>query len=232
MQSQIRNVYWGETFNAEQEKATGTTGAVFKGGQGEYQGYDKSKCQFIANSEQARLPWGISWQMDARYSPEKHKAALKSFYDRHGFGSLGLWLACELPFYPMPEKLYKLFPFGYYKPIESVWHGMIDYVHEVPGIYVSISKWNLIFGKCPVPVQEQFAKLSNLWVAQYKVSKPDKIGQWSNWYWWQYQENPDYSVTQEIAPAPPGAPADNGDTSGDVRIAVLDEAIKAIEAIK
>lgn len=257
MTIQIRNIYQGEKLNVDQEKATGTHGVIIKGGQGEYQDYLIHNCNYIDECERVDLPWGISWQMDARYSPEKHKAALKAFCDRkgdhQGFGRLGLWLACELPFYPMPEKLYKFFPFAYYKPIESVWRGMYDFTGEYPGVYISISKWNLIFGKCPLALQQEFACKSKLWAAQYKTDMPDVIGQWSEWWLWQYQENPDYSIFKGDDQSfrkfydlseEDDASANNDDQQGDSadnspivppivdRHAILDEAIKAIEALK
>jgi hypothetical protein len=194
MSIQILDIYRGNKYNPEQELATGTDAVLIKGGQGEYQDYDDHKCSYIADTEDVGLPWGIFWQMDARYSPEKHKAAIKTFFDKHGFGKLRLWLACEYPFYPCTDFLYGRMPYAYYKPIESVWRGIADYTGFWPGIYTSISKWRLIFGACPLSLQREFAARSKLWVAQYKVNAPDSIGQWEAWWFWQYQAEPDYSV--------------------------------------
>jgi hypothetical protein len=195
MSKQIVDVYVDNRIDFEQEAATGTDGVLLKLGQGEYQQYRARKCDFIPRIERAGLPWGVYWQMDARYSPEGHKRAIKESYDALGFGKLGLWLACELPYYPLTDWLYSKMPYAFYKPIESVWRGIESYMHEYAGFYASISKWRLIFGQCPVVLQQEFAAKAGKWAAQYKVSKPDPWGAWGESYTgWQYQENPDYSV--------------------------------------
>jgi GH25 family lysozyme M1 (1,4-beta-N-acetylmuramidase) len=194
MTIQILDIYQGNKYDPQQEASTGTDAVLIKGGQGEYLDLEAHKSTYIADTEAAGLPWGIFWQMDARYSPEKHKAAIKGFYDRHGFGRLGLWLACEYPFYPCTDWIYGRMPYAYYKPIESVWRGIAEYTGKVPGIYTSISKWRLIFGLSPLALQQEFATKAKLWVAQYKISKPDQIGQWPNWWFWQYMAEPDYSI--------------------------------------
>jgi GH25 family lysozyme M1 (1,4-beta-N-acetylmuramidase) len=197
MTIQILDIYQGNKYDPGQEAATGTDAVLIKGGQGEYQDYEDHKCTYIDQTKQVNLPVGIFWQMDARYSPEKHKAAIKAFYDRHGFGELGLWLACEKPFYPCPDWLYSRMPYAFYKPIESVWRGIMDYTGKVPGIYTSPGMWRLIFGQCPLVLQQEFAAKANLWAAQYQVAKPDRIGQWYSWWFWQYQAEPDYSIFSE-----------------------------------
>lgn len=160
----------------------------------QYQDYLIAKCNYVDECERVGLPWGIFWQMDARYSPEKHKAALKIFHDRIGFGRLGPWLACEKPFYPCPDFLYNRMPYAFYKPVESVWRGIFDYCGDYPGIYTSPSMWKLIFGQCPSALQKEFADRAKLWVAQYGVKEPDKIGFWPGYHFWQYTAGPDYSV--------------------------------------
>ena len=241
MSIQILDIYQGNKFDADFEKNTGTDAVLIKGGQGEYQDYFIAKCNHVDECVRVGLPWGIFWQMDARHSPEKHKAALKIFHDKRGFGQLGLWLACEKPFYPCPNLLYNRMPYAFYKPIESVWRGMIDYTGQTPGIYTSPAMWELIFGRCPIALEYEIASKSKLWAAQYGVKEPDKIGFWSSYWFWQYTSEPDYSVFagdeagfQNIyqpgqQPAPAEDPhADNSET----RIQILDEAINAIEAIK
>ena len=144
-------------------------------------------------------------------------------------------------------------PYAYYKPIESVWRGMFDYCGVYPGIYTSPAMWKLIFSACPLALQKEFASKAKLWVAQYGVTIPDKIGQWPAYHFWQYEAEPDYSVfpgpESDFADwydLPAGGNAGNGETSdtpaagnagssepaGVDRIAILDEAIKAIEALK
>jgi hypothetical protein len=194
MTIQILDIYQGNKYDPQQEASMGTDAVLIKGGQGEYLDLEAHKSTYIADTEAAGLPWGIFWQMDARYSPEKHKAAIKGFHDRHGFGALGLWLACEKPFYPCPDWLYTAMPYGFYKPIESVWRGLTSYTGAIPGIYTSPAMWKLIFGQCPLSLQVEFAAKAYLWAAQYKVTKPDRIGQWLGYWFWQYQAEPDYSV--------------------------------------
>ena len=248
MTVQILDVYYQNKFDvatAERELNTGTDAVMIKGGQGQYQTYDANKSTHIDSAAIVNMPHGIFWQMDARYTPESHKAAIKIFFDKHGFGNLGLFLACEMPFYPCPQALYSLMPYAWYKPIKSVWRGLTSYTGSAPGIYISISKWKLIFGKCPLSLQQEFAASARLWQAQYKCTRPDLIGQWPTYHWWQYTEGPDYSVANcsdeefqerygnvganhdSPADPPPATPAPIYD-----RGQILDQAIKAIEAIK
>jgi hypothetical protein len=246
---QILDIYQGNKFNAQREAATGTDAVLIKGGQGQYHDYIEHKCKYVEDCIETGLPWGIFWQMDARYSPESHKAAIKEFHDLIGFGELGLWLACEKPFYPCPDWMYSRMPFAFYKPIESVWRGITAYTGKAPGIYTSPSMWKLIFGQCPKLLQAEFALKSELWVAQYEVDKPDQIGQWALGYWfWQYTAEPDYSVfcgdedsfrikykleaqiPEPDVPSQPPAPTD--DEEPLERNTVLDEAIEAIEKLK
>jgi hypothetical protein len=244
---QILDIYQGNKFNAQREAATGTDAVLIKGGQGQYHDYIEHKCKYVEDCIEAGLPWGIFWQMDARYSPESHKATIKEFHDLIGFGELGLWLACEKPFYPCPDWMYSRMPYAFYKPIESVWRGITSYTGKAPGIYTSPSMWKLIFGQCPKLLQAEFASKSKLWVAQYEVNAPDIIGGWYAWWFWQYQAEPDYSVfclpdehfQKLYAAAPAGEPstppadeppADDGEPLE--RNTVLDEAIEAIEKLK
>lgn len=194
MTIRILDIYSGNRVDLAHEQATGTDAVIIKGGQGQYQEYRYKKCDFIAQCDALGLPYGIYWQMDARYSPESHKAAIKNSFPDANFGKLGLYLACELPYYPLPDWLYGKMPYAYYKPIESVWRGMKTFSGKYPNIYCSISKWNLIFGKMPAALKQEFADNCMLWQAQYKVIKPDHVGLWPSWTLWQYTENPDYSV--------------------------------------
>lgn len=195
MSIQLLDIYSNNRVNFEQEKATGTDGIFLKGGQGEWPDVPRVHPEWFDQIDALDIPRGIYWQMDARISPEKHKAAIKRLFPDGNFGKLGLWLAVELPFYPLPDFMYWRFPYAGYKMIESVWRGVFAYTGKYPGIYTSISKWNLIFGACPLSLQAEFAEESKLWVAQYKVAQPSKIGAWGEDYtFWQYTENPDYNV--------------------------------------
>lgn len=197
MTIQVLDVYHSNRVDFPFEKATGTDGVLIKGGQGQYLEYFHRKCTFIDQARDVGLPWGVFWQMDARYSPESHKAALKQGWPDGNFGPLGLWLACELPFYPCPDWLYNRMQFRGCKPVMSVWDGIAEWSGEAPGIYTSISKWNLIFGRAPDQVQLRLAFMAPLWVAQYKVKAPQHFGLWDHWDLWQYTENPDYSIARE-----------------------------------
>ncbi len=198
---QILDIYSDNRVDFDQEVATGTDGVLIKGGQGHYQQYRVKKCNFIDQAKDHALPWGIFWQMDARYSPEGCKAAIKDSFPTGDFGPLGLWMACEFPYYSkIIERLYWTFPYAGYKKLEeSVWRGMFNSFGFYPGIYTSISKWNVIFKDCPIGLQQEFAARSRLWVAQYKIAAPDKIGAWVDYTLWQYTENPDYSVVHPNA---------------------------------
>ena len=245
MSIQILDIYQGNKFNPEQEINTGTDAVLIKAGQGEYQDYLDTRCPYIDFCEHVGLPWGVFWQIDARYSPESHKAALKYFFDKMSFGNLGLWLACEKPFYPLPDFLYGKMPYAYYKPIESIWRGLQNYTGAWPGIYTSLSMWRLIFSACPLALQSEFAAFSKLWVAQYKVTAPAQIGQWPAWWFWQYMSEPDYSVFSgseqdfklqygqlDFPPNPPPVDPPADPPPAAARTAILQEAIDAIEAIK
>lgn len=243
MSIQILDIYRGNYFEPEREINTGTDAVLIKAGQGGYQDYLDNRCIYIDFCDHVGLPWGVYWQMDARHSPEEHKAALKHFFDKLGFGALGLWLACEKPYYPCPDFIYSRMPYAFYKPIESVWRGLQPYSGAWPGIYTSPGMWSLIFGRCPLPLQQEIAANSKLWAAQYKVDRPARIGAWPGYWFWQYMAEPDYSVFagseeefQELygrvdIPKPPPvitpAPAPAAD-----RLAVLNEAIAAVEALK
>ena len=137
MSVQILDIYSGNRINFAQEKATGTDGILLKGGQGEWPDILRVHPEWIPQIETLNIPWGIFWQMDARFSAEKHKAAIKKLYPDGNFGKLGLWLAVELPYYPMPDWMYWRLPFAAYKLIESTWCGVFSYTNKSPEIYTS-----------------------------------------------------------------------------------------------
>lgn len=192
---QIRNLAIGEKINFDAEKNQGTDGFIFKLGQGQHIEQDVHK--LVSEADRVGLPWGYTWQQDARFSPESHKASIKLALPDGNTGKLKLWLAVELPFYPCPNWMYMAFPYAWYKPMESVWRGISEYLGYDLGIYTSASKWSFICGKMPLVLQQEFANKALLWEAQYKVAVPDKCGAWSRYTMWQYQENPDYSIISD-----------------------------------
>jgi hypothetical protein len=205
----ILDVYYDNQFDADKEKAIGTAGVLIKLGQGGFAEYRARKCDFIDRAKRVGMPWGGFWQMDARYSPDVHKAAIRSYDD---YGPLGLWLAVEKPYYPCPEWWYWRMPYAGYKMIESVWRGV-----GYPSFYSNIGMWNLVMGGAPWALQQEMAQRSpRMWVAQYGVMQPTLYGAWQRYAMWQYQEGPDYSVVSaedlaailgQTAPAPTPVPA-------------------------
>lgn len=186
----ILDVYYGNKFDADREKATGTAGVLIKLGQGGYAEYRAHHCDFIDRAVRAGLPWGGFWQMDARQSPDAHKAAIRSYADYGPLAIRGPWLAVEKPFYPCPEWVYNRMPYAGYKMIESVWRGV-----NYPGFYSSWGMWKLVMGSAPMALQQEMADRSPiLWAAQYGVTQPTLFGAWHKYGLWQFQEDPDYSV--------------------------------------
>lgn len=196
MSIQVLDIYSGNAFNAEKEKATGTDAVIIKAGQGH------AVYPYKAQVEQCKavgLPYGLYWLCDARYSPEGHKAAIKTAFPTGDFGPLGLWLDVEKPLIAMPDWIYGKLPYAYYKPVESVWRGVYLYTGRYPGWYTSPGAWNVICWAMPVSLQDEIAEKADLWTAQYnnKIISPDLYGGWkrlNKWNLWQYQEGPDYSV--------------------------------------
>lgn len=200
----IHNVFSGEHLNFEEDKAAGVAGLLFKGGQGAYPDFPRVEPNFEDRMNKSGLPWGITWQFDARISPEATKAAIKYCFPTGYFGQLGLWLCVEYPYYgpTMNEVTYWLMKYAKYTNVESIWRGVYSYTGVYPGIYTSVSKWNLIFGSYTSPdprkasrvLQEEIASKAGLMVAQYGVTSPTKFGAWQgNYTGWQYRENPDLS---------------------------------------
>ncbi len=190
MSIQILDLYPGSKFDLDLELNTGTDGVILKAGQGqlEYAWLERAKL-----CAQAGLPWGVYWVVDARYSPESHKAAIKAVFPDGNFGPLGIWLDVEKPQWMMTDSAYRRLPYAYYKTVESIVQGIIAHSGKKPGIYTSLSAFKLCFGIVPQIKLEWFAELP-LWTAQYKVSAPQLYGAWQKWTLWQYQKNPDYSV--------------------------------------
>jgi GH25 family lysozyme M1 (1,4-beta-N-acetylmuramidase) len=196
MSKQLLDCYASNRVDFDIEKATGTHGVIIKAGQGEYGEYFVKKCNFIDECKRVGLPYGIYWVIDARYSPESHKAALKQYFPDGDFGQLGLWLDVEKPLTSMPESRYRKLPYAFYKPIESIARSMLQLSKTRVGIYTSPYEWALCGGIIPKDKQDWFATLP-LWTAQYGVPEPKLYGSWTQWKMWQYQENPDYSVCSD-----------------------------------
>ena len=199
MTIQILDIFADNKFDADAEKATGTDGVIIKAGQGQYAEYFARKCNYIDECKRVGLPWGVYWVVDARYSPESQKAAIKAkFKTQADFGPLGMWLDCEKPTVFMTDWMYSKLPYAYYKPIESIAQMILQTYGKQPGIYTSPGAWKLIFGACPKTDQDWFAQ-APLWTAQYGVKSPTLYGSWKAPLMWQYQESPDYSVADETA---------------------------------
>lgn len=191
---QILDIYSGNKFDAEAEKATGVDGVIIKAGQGQNSGYLRDAYPHIAACARVGLPIGFYWLVDARYSPESHKAAIKAAFPAGDFGPLGLWLDVEKPALWMTDFVYRALPYAYYKPVESVWRGVHAYTGKYPGIYTSPGAWNLIMSAMPVTLQQEFAAKCDLWLAHYGVAVPRLVGAWTKYTMWQYQGEPDYSI--------------------------------------
>jgi hypothetical protein len=189
----IVDLYSSNRVNFQKEKSMGTSAVIFKGGQGEWPDVPRVHPEWFSICDDLEIPWGIYWMVDARYSPERHKGALKRTFPDGKFGKLGLWLDCEKPVITMKDRDYMKLPYAYWRPVESIVHGMIDFCGIQPGIYTGWGAWDLIFKTCPKAIQDFFAQ-APLWTAQYGVTSPRLYGAWKKWTLWQYQENPDYSL--------------------------------------
>ena len=196
MSIQILDIFADNKFDADHEKATGTDGVIIKAGQGQYAEYLARKCKYIDECKRVGLPWGVYWVVDARFSPESQKAAIKQafpLWKAESFGPLGMWLDCEKPTIFMSDTIYRFLSYAYYKPVESIAQMILQTYGKQPGIYTSPGAWKLIFGACPKADQDWFAQ-APLWTAQYQVTKPQMYGSWKTALMWQYQGEPDYSV--------------------------------------
>lgn len=192
---QILDIYSGNRVDAEKEKATGTDAVIIKAGQGMNWQYLRASADQIAAFKAVDIPIQYYWLVDARYNPVKQKAAIKeAFPPSIWAGKLFLWLDVEKPMIFMPDAVYRKLPYAYAGPIESVAQMMLStYGPNSVGIYTSPGAYNLIIGGASAARQQWFAQFP-LWQAQYKVSTPSKIGYWTKYLMWQYQEQPDYSV--------------------------------------
>jgi hypothetical protein len=188
----------------------GADGYIIKAGQGqlEYKWRD-----LVALAKVEGKPWGLYWLVDARYSPESHKAAIKTAFPTGDFGALGLWLDIEKPILGMKDAEYAKLPYGYYKPVESVWRGVQAYTGIYPGMYFGPGSWDLIMWATPTSLQVEFAQKCSAWISHYTSNaQPDMRGMWGSWALWQWREGPDYNrvnddwwavVTQAVTPPPP-----------------------------
>lgn len=217
MTKQILDIYNGNRVDAAREKATGTDAVIIKAGQGQNWGYLRASAQQIADFKAVGLPVQYYWLVDARYSPESQKAAIKAaFPPAEWAGKLRLWLDIEKPLIAMPDWMYHKLKYAYAGPIESIAQMLLaTYGPDSVGIYTSPNAYRLILGGASVARRQWFAQFP-LWTAQYKNPKPDNYGYWTGPLMWQYQESPDYSVwygTDEefdnffgVTPSAPPAP--------------------------
>lgn len=192
MKIQILDIFKGNAFDADKEKATGTDGVIIKGGQG---GAIYEHQSIIKECERVGLPWGIYWVSDARYAPEKHKAAIKIAFPTGDFGQLGIWIDVEKPIIIMPDAIYRLLPYRYAKPVISFAQGIIAYSGKFPGIYTALGAYQLILSGAS-QAEKEFLGSLDLWTAQYNshITQPDLYGAWKTWKYWQYMAEPDYSI--------------------------------------
>jgi GH25 family lysozyme M1 (1,4-beta-N-acetylmuramidase) len=199
MSIQVLDVYSGNDFDLKEEKAIGVDAVIFKAGQGQLGDFPRVRPDYIREAEDNGLLWGTYWLVDARYTPESQKAALKQWFPTGDFGPLGLWLDVEKPMIWMPDLIYRRLPYAYYKPIESVWRSMKEWSGEYPGWYTCPGAWQLICSAMPRSLQVEIAANARLWTAQYKTSAPDVYGAWEKPTMWQYQGEPDYSIVLDEA---------------------------------
>jgi len=195
MTKQILDIYSGNRIDVEREVATRTDAVIVKAGQGQNWNYLRASQPTVNEFQALGIPVQYYWLVDARYSPESQKAAIKAAFPVDKWsGKLRLWLDCEKPVLSMPDWLYHKQKYAYAGPIESVAQMLLaSYGPQSVGIYTSPGAYRLIFGGASEARQKWFAQFP-LWTAQYKVGKPDVYGYWSKWLMWQYQESPDYSV--------------------------------------
>jgi hypothetical protein len=189
---------------------SGGDGYIIKAGQGQLE------YQWRLHAARADLegkPWGLYWVSDSRYSPESHKAAIKSAFPGGYFGALGLWIDIEKPYIGMTDAAYRQTPYAYYKPVESLWRGVFQHTGIYPGMYFGPGTWDLIMSGAPQVLQQEFADKCDCWIAHYTLAQqPDMRGKWVSWAMWQYQGEPDYNqvnpdwwerVTGNPPPPPP-----------------------------
>lgn len=184
-------VYPINPFDADKEKATGTSGVIVKAGQG---GAVYNHKDVISECERVGLPWGIYWVSDARISPETHKRVFKNTFPDGYFGKLGAWVDVEKPLISMPDMVYRMLPYRYAKPVISFINGITEYSGKKPGVYTSPGAFNLILSGASV-AERDFLGTLPLWTAQYNphITRPNLYGSWATWRFWQFREGPDHS---------------------------------------
>jgi hypothetical protein len=167
----------------------GADGYIIKAGQG---GLEYDWRSHAARAVEAGKPYGLYWVVDARYSPEYHKAAIKSAFPAGYFGDLGFWLDLEAPRLGMTDAEYNQLPYRGYRTVESVWRGVGAYA-AFPGIYTSPHYWQLIMSAAPATLQAELAQRVPLWLAHWGVASPTIVGAWREWALWQWRGEPDYN---------------------------------------
>jgi len=189
------DVYAGNIWNPEEEKARGVRGVICKAGQGGYYSLPKN---FIVECERVGLAWGLYWLIDSRYDSSYHMRAIKAAFPGQNFGPLGWWWDMEKPRITMPDREYRKTRYAGNGLIESVigkftsWTGKPGGAYTSPG-FAALLGWSSALFK----LKSLYPLLAgmHLWVAQYNdfIAQPSLFGPWKTWLWWQYQEGPDYN---------------------------------------
>lgn len=177
------------------EYEPGADGYIIKAGQG---GLEYNWRDLTARARADGKPTGLYWVIDARISPEAHKAEIKRAFPAGDFGELGFWLDIEKPTLRMTDAEYRALPYAYYKPVESVWRGVQAYCGIYPGFYFSPGTWDLIMPATPEILQQEFAAKSPLWIAHHYAQAPMLRGKWLNWVMWQWRGEPDYNHVDPV----------------------------------
>ena len=210
MSIQVLDVYAGNKVDFAEEKACGIDGVIIKAGQGQYPQYHAEKCDFIDQCKALGLPWGVYWVVDARYSPESHKATIKQYWPDGEFGPLG-------PVARRGKAAHRHARGHLQETAVRILqtdreHRPCHAAHSKTGVgvYTSPGQWQLCSGNIPYDKQLFFAALP-LWTAQFKTATIDLYGAWTKAVMWQYQGEPDYSRVLDVewwtdkvgAPTPP-----------------------------
>lgn len=189
MTNRIIDLVDGNAFDVQAELAAGTVGIIVKAGQGQL---EYNWRQYTDQADRVGLPWGLYWVCDSRYSPESHKAAIKTAFPTGFFGQLGLWLDIEKPRIDMTDADYMKTPYHGYPLVISVWRGVQAYSGVYPNWYFGPGSWDLIIADMPKYLQDEISQKCNAWIAHYTANDhPDMRGSWSTWTLWQWREGPD-----------------------------------------
>lgn len=203
---QIVDIYSDNRWNATEEKAKGTRGVIFKGGQG---GYFSLPRQYVADAIREGLPYGIYWIPDSRYDSGYHMRAIMAGFPDKNFGQLPWFWDCEKPRVTMTDADYWKTPFAGSGLIEAVIDKFTAWSGKPSGIYTAMGFAQLLgWDTLSFKTKSLYGKLAKmpLWAAQYNnfILEPTLFGPWKSWMlglmnrgrsWslWQYRPDPDYN---------------------------------------